>query len=446
MKPKFSIPCSFFASLLLLASCSQKPLVVSQHDPDLVTLQMREQGRTLISINIIDRNGLSETISAKDRVKTFATTNFLTAQPYQKVLRVFAKDKTGTAFSVITSYYPTGQIRQYLEVENGRAHGRYIEWHQNGQKKLQATILGGKADLDEKSISGWAFDETSICWDQDGALIAKMPYSKGLLEGTSYYYNADGTVSEELPYHKGELDGASKTFDTDGSLLELTDYKNGLKEGTSEGFWSKTVPSWKEVWHEDLLQSGSYFDKNGTLIAEVIDGSGKRVLFGDESASEVQEYRQGKPEGEVLIFDEKGALLRRLQVKDNEKNGEELYYWPLLPTQKEPQPKLSIQWSQGKMQGQAKTWYQNGVQESSREMSQNAKQGLLTAWYKDGKLMLIEEYENDRLKRGDYIKKGETKPISQVLDGKGLATFFDADGTFVRKIRYQDGKPLDEDI
>lgn len=434
------------AALLLLTSCSPKPLIVGQQDPDLVAIQQRVHERTLLSINIIDRNGLSETISAKDRVKTFANTNFLTAQPYQKVLRVFAKDKAGIGFSVITSYYPTGQIRQYLEVENGRAHGRYIEWHQNGQKKLQATVLGGNADLDEKSLSGWAFDESSYCWNQDGTLIAKMPYSKGVLEGTSCYYHTDGTLSEELPYHKGELEGTAKVFASDGTLLEQTNYKQGLKEGTAEGFWSINQPSWKEDWHDDLLMSASYFDKDGKVIAQVADGSGKRVLFDDDAPSELQEYRSGKPEGEVIILDDKGVIVRRLQVKDNEKHGEEIYYWPKLSSQTEPLPKLSIEWNQGKMQGVVKSWYQSGVQESSREMSHNVKQGLLTAWYKDGKLMMIEEYENDRLKRGDYIKKGETKPISQVIDGKGVATFFDADGTFTRRITYHEGKPLDEDI
>lgn len=431
--------------VLCLAACTPRPAVVHSQDSDLVAIQLKIADRTLSSINVIDRNGLSETISAKDRVKTFANTNFLTAQPYQKVLRVFAKDKSGTAFSIITSYYPTGQIKQYLEVENGRAHGRYVEWHQNGQKKLLATVLGGNADLDEKSQNGWLFDKESICWNQEGTLIAKMPYSKGVLEGACNYYNNDGKLIEELPYHKGELEGIAKVFALDGTTLEKTTYKNGLKNGSAEGLWNSVAIAWKEEWKDDLLVSGSYYNKDGKLIAQVTDGTGKRALFGDEALSEVQEYRSGKPEGEVLLFDEQGTITRRLHVKDNEKHGEEIYYYPTLAFDSEPKPKLCIEWNQGKMQGVVKSWYQNGVQESSREMSRNVKQGLLTAWYKDGKLMMIEEYENERLKRGDYLKKGDTKPISQVIDGKGIATFFDPDGTFIRRVTYYEGRPVDEE-
>src|SRR5262249_17266078 len=143
-----------FGIILLLSAC-QTHEIIHQNDSDLVQIQKRLNEQKLISINIMDRNGLSETISAKDRLKTFESTNFLTSQPYQKVLRIFAKDKAGNSLSVITSYYPTGQIRQYLEAINGRANGRYLEWHPNGQKKLQSTVMGGVADLDEKSQSGW---------------------------------------------------------------------------------------------------------------------------------------------------------------------------------------------------------------------------------------------------------------------------------------------------
>ena len=88
-----------------------------------------------------------------------------------------------------------------------------------------------------------------------------------------------------------------------------------------------------------------------------------------------------------------------------------------------------------------KTWYPNGSPESQREMANNAKNGVLTAWYRDGNLMMIEEYENDKLVRGDYFKKEERIPVSQVIGGKGTVTIFDADGHFVQKIAYVNGKP-----
>ncbi len=426
---------------LALCACEKKT-IIHAHDPDLVKIQERTHNSKLVSLSIMDRNGLSETISHKDRLKTYEKSNFLTAQPYQKVLRVFAKDKNGDALSLITSYYPTGQIRQLLECSNGRAHGRYIEWHTNGQKKLQAYILGGAADLDEKSQTTWSFNDTSICWNDDGKLIAKIPYVQGVLEGQSIYYHPTGALSEIIPYHKGQIEGDSQSFEEDGTLFESTHYEQGIKSGKSLGYWAKATPQWDEDWDNNLLQTGRYYAKDGSLLSQVDAGRGTRTIFGDSSPSETHSYIAGRPEGEVLLFNEKGIITQRLHVKDDEKHGEEIYYYVDNPLQ----PKLAIQWERGQIHGHVKTWYKDGTPESSREMSHNMKQGLLTAWYKDGKVMMIEEYEKDRLIRGDYLKRGDARPITQVANGKGVATFFDTDGTFKARVTYRDGKPIMDDL
>ena len=74
-------------------------------------------------------------------------------------------------------------------------------------------------------------------------------------------------------------------------------------------------------------------------------------------------------------------------------------------------------------------------------MSNNKKNGHSTAWYRDGSLMMIEEYEQDKLVRGEYYGRGEKFPVSMVVDGKGIVTRFDADGTFIQRVTYKLGKP-----
>ena len=94
------------------------------------------------------------------------------------------------------------------------------------------------------------------------------------------------------------------------------------------------------------------------------------------------------------------------------------------------------------IQGIVKTWYDNGIQESSRQMSMNKKNGISTAWFRDGSLMLIEEFQDDALVRGEYHKKGVDHPTSKVVDGNGEATLYDAEGNFLKKIVYISGRPI----
>ena len=155
-----------------------------------------DQSDTIVSMQLIDRNGFSETISNRDRLSTYQTTDFLTPQPYQKILRVYGRNLTGQSTSRITSYHENGQIWQYLDVIDGRAHGHYREWFANGQLKIEAPVIEGTPDIGELSIATWVFDGLCKVYSDQGALTAEIPYAKGTLDSTSRYYFSSGRLQK----------------------------------------------------------------------------------------------------------------------------------------------------------------------------------------------------------------------------------------------------------
>lgn len=415
---------SFLLTSLLLSGCAYRP---DQIDPAKIT-----------SINIIDRNGLSETVNSKERLEAFQKTDFLAAQPYQKVMRVYGREKNGDIRSCITSYHPNGEIKQYLEATNQRACGSYREWYSNGILKVEAHVIGGMADLNTQAEQSWLFDGVSRAWNEEGKLMAEIRYAKGELEGPSIYYHPNGAVWKHSPHEKGALHGTQKVFLENGALFQVSDYKRGEKEGLSLRYWENGEVTYRENYEEGRLMEAQYFDLNGKLTSKITQGNGERALFGREELHELHTYKNGVQEGEVKVFDSSGHLISLYSVKFGDKHGEEIDYFP-----SSRQPKLLLTWNEGLLQGPVKTWYENGQLESQREMSGNKKNGLLTAWYRNGSLMFVEEYENDKLLKGEYYRLGERASISQVLNGKGVATLFNPEGSFSRKIYYQEGYPLD---
>ena len=125
------------------------------------------------------------------------------------------------------------------------------------------------------------------------------------------------------------------------------------------------------------------------------------------------------------------------EIKDDKKHGMEWEYFPGTS-----QPKICLSWEDDKIEGQVKTWYENGQQESQREIHDNKKQGLGFAWYKNGDLMLSEEYEQDKLIQGSYYKRGDKTPLSKIESGKGSATLHSGEGIFLKKISYDKGIPV----
>lgn len=396
----------------------------------------------MTSIQILDRNGFSETVSLKDRLTAYEKTDFMAPQPYQKVVRVFGKVSQGKTFSKITTYHSNGQLWQYLEIVSGRSHGDYREWHPNGQLKISAFVIEGTPDVSEMAQMTWLFEGISKVYDDQGNVIAEIPYSKGLLEGISYYYFPSGKLMKKVPYLKNDIHGTLHVFNEEGDCLETTPYCHGVKEGVSISYWSQKNLKSEERYEQGLLMQARHLNPKGEVVAQIQNGFGKQALFHETTLSALLEYQNGKVEGEVQRFNESGYLISSYFLKDGMKTSEEWEYYPTSDGIRHP--KLYIQWDQDTIHGVAKTWYETGVLESQREMRGNKKHGLSFAWFKEGDLMLMEEYEDDILLKGSYFKKWEKMPISKVENGKGVATLFDKEGRLIRKVIYEKGIPQND--
>lgn len=410
-----------FMSFLLLTGCAMQ----------------KDKSDEIISMQLHDRNGFSESISSKERLAKFRHVNYLNPQPYRKVLRVYGRDGQGKSSSKITSYHSNGLIHEYLEITDGRAHGLYRQWYENGQLHLETTVIEGTADISDMAKATWLFDGKSLVYNEEGILIADILYEKGLLNGKAVYFYPDGRLEKEIPYTQDLIDGIEITYDPEGRIIEKTPYTAGKKHGNATACWNETTPKFNEVWRNDQLLEAVYADLNGKEVATVIKGDGYQAVFEGPHLQMLIEYRQGIPEGEVKSFAADGFVTTVYHVKDEKKHGEEIIYY-----HSSSQRKLSLMWQEDGLNGQIQTWYPNGVQESQREMSSNKRHGHSFAWYKDGGLMLVEEYENDVLVKGSYFKKGDKKPVSKIDAGQGVATLHTPEGIFLKKVTYEKGKPL----
>ena len=400
-----------------------------------------DKSDAIVSMQIIDRNGFTETISNKDRLSSFQTTDFLTSQPFQKVLRVYGRNSKGQSTSKITSYHDNGGLSQYLEAVDGRANGLYKEWFPNGQLKVESHIVEGVADIHELAQSTWVFDEECTVWDDQGNKTALFHYEKGLLVDKAFHFFPNGNIQRMIPYEKGEIHGLSLAFDEQGNILEEIPYIKGQKEGISTVRWTPTTLLSTEYFNDGKLIEATYWNSQSEEVARVKNGSGKLAQFEEGHLTTLFSIQEGIVEGEITHFHKDGTLHFSYVLKDGVKNGEEWEYHPYKQGEK-PIPKLCIHWEQDQIQGQIKTWYPTGQAESQREIHNNKKQGSCFAWYKNGDLMLTEEYENDLLVKGAYYKKGDKKAVTKIDSGKGIASLYTPEGIFLKKINYEKGKPL----
>jgi len=423
MLPKSKI-CA--ALLLMLCAC---------HPP--------KQDENLVLIQIQDRNGLSETISNPDRLVTYDKIDFLSSQPYQKVLRVYRKE--GKNQSIVTTYHPNGSTWQLLQAKEMRAFGSFHEWFPNGVKKIEATVIGGSADLSPGAQETWLFDATSSVWDEEGHLLATILYDKGVLSGLSTYYYPSGTIEKTIPYIQDHIEGEAQEFWEGGSIKIKTFYRNGQKEGVSLAYWPQGERRSEEEYSDGRLKTGCYFSAAQEIISEVKEGCGFQAVFHQKHLIQLQEIRKGIAEGLVKNFDSAGELRSTFYLKNGKKHGEEIEYYLQHETDSKETmlPKISLTWDQDAIHGIVKTWYLNKQLQSQREMCRNKRNGVSCCWYQNGSLMLTEEYENDELVRGQYYRKNQLQPVSSITNGNGTASIYDEEGVFLRKLTYINRKIID---
>lgn len=397
----------------------------------------------LVSLTLVDPHGLTETIRARDRLERYRMVNFLQPQPYKKVVRVYGKEKEGSLRTYITSYYPSGQVKRYLQVIGSRACGIYQEWHPSSQRKLCARVVGGESDVEESAIATYLFDGPAEVWDEEGHPLALFSYARGVLEGAVVEYHSTGALKERAHFANGLRHGLQQRFFEGGELKEEITFHQGQPQGVAQGFWPSGKPSYSEIYKKGLLFEANYLDEQGECIATIHQGLGRRAHFLSEERLDLIEYREGVAEGSVEELDADGHLLRRYHTKNGVKHGEEMEYYPsssFVPSET-LRPKLLVTWHLGQLHGTAKSWYPSGQLESQREMAHNRRFGLSTGWYEEGQIMLIEEYQEDRLMKGSYFSPDSNIPVSQVVSGTGTATLYDGSGHLIRKVVYLDGLP-----
>ncbi|MDN3505573.1 MAG: hypothetical protein P0S95_08365 [Rhabdochlamydiaceae bacterium] len=408
--------------ILFLCSCSHKNSALDES--------------SLALIRTIDRHGMSETVSEKQRLSRFQKVNFESPQPFKSVVRLYKQDEFGRQKSIITDYHDNGQLHQLLEAESARAHGLYQQWYPNGTLKVEGRLVEGIAELSESAKMTWVFDGLSKVYDDKGNIEAQFEYDKGSLENNALYFHPNGSIRMEIPYLKNQIHGQSKIYNDQFQLIGSVLYYKGNKHGNAYHFGNIDHPKFEEQYVHGSLMEGKYYDRENKLIYQIIDGNGFQPIYAEGILTQELEFQNGIQQGVINNYSSNGRMKSQYHVIDGQKHGAEWIY----SKNGKDHPILYLNWYHDEIHGIMKTWYEDGSLQSQRELAHNLRQGVSTAWYRNGELMLVEEYENDQLVCGKYYKLGKAEAISSIEKGHGTATIFDENGVFLRRVKYKNSE------
>ena len=109
---------------------------------------------------------------------------------------------------------------KYFDSNHNLFTGKYEEFFENGNKKLEMYLKNGEQD------------SISILYFEDGKINEIRSYEQGLMHGKWETYNSKGLKLAEAWYRNDKKDGIWRIWDESGILRYEMPYSNGQKIGT----------------------------------------------------------------------------------------------------------------------------------------------------------------------------------------------------------------------
>jgi antitoxin component YwqK of YwqJK toxin-antitoxin module len=129
-----------------------------------------------------------------------------------------------TILFIAISLHASAQIKRvenakYFDSNHDLFTGKYDEFYENGNKKLEMYLKNGEQD------------SITILYFEDGKINEIRSFKQGLMHGKWETYNLKGQKLAEAWYRNDKKDGIWKIWDENGILRYEMPYSNGVKTG-----------------------------------------------------------------------------------------------------------------------------------------------------------------------------------------------------------------------
>jgi len=231
--------------------------------------------------------------------------------------RVAAFYKNGDKDSIAKSYFYGGKLQNEGRYTLGKKTGEWKYYHGNGVLYYTENY----ADGEEQG--------TEILYNDDGTKDRLLTFSKGLLDGPYIIYGDNNEAALQLNYHN-DIIISYTYYDKDGKLITPVPVKNGTAMITA---YYRNGNKSAEVNYENSEVNGvrKLYYTNGSLLVEGTrvlgydNGSKKRYYSGNKLAKE-ENYYYGNLHGVVKSYYLNGNIKTEQNWYNGELNGSSKYY------------------------------------------------------------------------------------------------------------------------
>ncbi|MCH9630111.1 MAG: hypothetical protein S4CHLAM37_01040 [Chlamydiia bacterium] len=282
-------------------------------------------------------------------------------------------------------FFQNGNIKIRAHYKDGEKHGEFTEFFEDGNLQLQVTYEEGKKQ-------GELFE-----WYANKQMKTKWRLKDDDLHGIQTQWHPDGKMKMQVCYEDGKKQGDYKMWNLEGDLVFQANYMKDQPVGEFRSYFAKDTP--KEV---------CYFNHEGNREGR------SQEFFENGNVKFESFYKDNKLEGQSKGWFEDGTLNFIRRFKDGLPVGrqEEFYSKDKWVDQRKPQLYRYFFYNdEGKLEGEQKTYYPNGVTQSLLCYSEGELHGMKALWDKEGNLLEESYLENGKLNGRFFEKDKEGREV-----------------------------------
>lgn len=256
----------------------------------------------------------------------------------------------------------------------------------------------------DKPYSGIVLDNyrKSSYSQKEAQVKNKLSYKKGRLDGDQLVYYKNGNLKSKINFKNGELDGKLLSYYIDEKSKDNLNYKLGYLEGKQTSYYETG-----ELFYAGEINSGkgevSFYTDEGALWYK------ENFINVKEIAINKKTLKDGlKKKGKILYNAAGDAPFNGIYIDYHDRV--EKYKDGIMFKSKAYYPNGTLRYvtrydKKGNKEGKQVIYFENGKISNELNFKNDRFHGVQKRFYKNGSLMLVEEYG------GDYGKKIGTSKI-----------------------------------
>lgn len=281
------------------------------------------------------------------------------------------------------NYYPNQTLASKINFKEGKQFGPFEERYPDGSIKLKGNYLNGKPQGTVYTYHPKKADDASK------PVVSKMVvYEDNQSNAMLTEFSRNGVKTLEMALRDEVPNGNFKTFYADGTIMTTGQFTNGQRTGTwrenysdgsfhlSQDYVLDQKHGHSEEWYNTAGADKRQKKSEGRFYNDQKDGNWTEWYSNGSLASQ-KSYRYGLEEGEFLEYwPEKASeesSMEELREKMRLKNNPEGL--------RNRRLKTKGFFVAGNREGEWKTWYPNGLLQSTVSFSNGKQDGLAQEWY-----------------------------------------------------------------